>query len=376
MITVLYISNQGGGAPKSLFNMIQSLKDWVYPIVLFENDWEDYQRFTAAGIETIIVPYRMNMILDEPGSKTVKFKVHRWIDEYLKNKMLPWRVSRLLKNRKIDIVHTNTGALTIGNSVARTLNAKFVWHIREFQDIDFGGHPYCGWKKFYTLMEYADALIGISKAVGHHFHFDSHKNAYILWNAVCSKHDASLNPCKDKYVLYCSATICHAKGLHDLVSAFAGSNLPQNGYSLVCLGQMDESYRYVIVELTDRLGVKDKVSFKGPQKDIKPFFQKASVFVLPSLNEGLGRVVVEAMMYGCPVICRNAGGPTEYIQHGVNGYLFSTVEELSVLLNDVINIDNEEISKNAQTFAINNFSEEEYGPKILKIYNDVLSRKG
>lgn len=36
-INVLYISNQGGGAPKSLLNMIHLLEKYVNPIVLFEN---------------------------------------------------------------------------------------------------------------------------------------------------------------------------------------------------------------------------------------------------------------------------------------------------------------------------------------------------
>lgn len=139
-LNVLFISNQGGGAPKSLLNMIKSLRGRVNPIVLFENDWYDYQAFKKEGIECLIVPYRMNMVLDEPGYKTAKWKIHRFIDEWTKNHLAPYCIAKKLKGRNIDIVHTNTGAITIGLAVAKKLQAKHVWHLREFQDIDFG--PY------------------------------------------------------------------------------------------------------------------------------------------------------------------------------------------------------------------------------------------
>lgn len=102
------------------------------------------------------------------------------------------------------------------------------------------------------------------------------------------------------------------------------------------------------------------------------FFAKAKAFVLPSLNEGLGRVVVEAMMYGCPVIARKTGGPTEYIVHGENGYFFSSNVELSSLLNKTVVEDQLPLIKTAQRFAVDNFSEEVYGEKILKIYREIL----
>ena len=184
MLNVLYISNQGGGAPKSLLNMIKSLRGQVYPIVLFENDWYDYQAFVKEGIECLIVPYRMNMVLSDSSYKTVKWKIHRLMDEYSKNKLAAKRIKKQLKGREIDIVHTNTGAITIGVQVAKALGAKHVWHLREFQDIDFGGHPYCGWEKFYTLISQSAAVIAITHAVFNHFQLDEHRNAYVIYNAA------------------------------------------------------------------------------------------------------------------------------------------------------------------------------------------------
>lgn len=228
-ITVLFISNQGGGAPKSLLNMIKSLKEWVNPIVLFENNWYDYQLFVEEGIESIIVPFRMNMVLDKPEYKTIRWRLHRLIDEYCLNKRVARRVASILNGRNVDIVHTNTGAITIGNEVARILKAKSVWHLREFQDKDFGGNPYEGWKNFYGKLKDADAVIGITQAIGEHFHFKELRNANVIWNAVRSKADSVMNFDKENYILYCSSMIVPVKGLHDLVEAYAHSILPSGG---------------------------------------------------------------------------------------------------------------------------------------------------
>lgn len=231
MLNVLFITNQGGGAPKSLLNMIESLKEWVHPIVLFENAWYDYQLFVRKGIESVIVPFRMSMVLDKPEYKTIRWRMHRFIDEFYMNKRVAKRVAYILRGRKIDIVHTNTGAITIGNEVAKRLGAKSVWHLREFQDKDFGGKPYEGWKEFFRKLGEADAVIGITHAIGEHFHFDRLPNAHIVWDAVRSEKDSSIDSCKESYILYCSSMIVPAKGLHELIEAYAHSSLPFGGYT-------------------------------------------------------------------------------------------------------------------------------------------------
>lgn len=371
-LTVLYISNQGGGAPKSLLNMIKSLREWVYPIVLFENDWYDYQAFVNEGFECHIVPFRMGMVLDTPEYKKMKWRLHRYFDEYYLNKRVAARVAKLFSGRKIDIVHTNTGAITFGNDVAKALGAKSVWHLREFQDIDFGGHPYEGWTAFYRKLRDADTVIGITHAVGKHFHFESLRNAHVVWDAVRSGKDAVTVLDKDNYILYCSSKIVPAKGLHDMIEAFAHSYLPAKGINMKVIGIMDEDYSSQITRLINKYGLKDHIQFLGNQGNVKPYFEKALAFVLPSFNEGLGRVVIEAMFYGCPVIVRKEGGPTEYIEDEKNGYFFNNVDDLVNKMDVVCSKNQEDLIHRAQKFAIENFSEEVYGEKIMAVYKGMF----
>lgn len=71
-----------------------------------------------------------------------------------------------------------------------------------------------------------------------------------------------------------------------------------------------------------KLGVSSQIAFLGFQKNPYNYMKKASVFVLSSLQEGFGNVIIEAMACGTPVIATDCPvGPGEIINHGENGML-------------------------------------------------------
>ena len=69
------------------------------------------------------------------------------------------------------------------------------------------------------------------------------------------------------------------------------------------------------------LGIPDRVVFVGPVQDPRNFYRRLDLFVLPSLDEGFGLVLLEAMVTGVPVIGTRVGGVPEILTHGVNGWL-------------------------------------------------------
>src|SRR2546428_3358338 len=69
------------------------------------------------------------------------------------------------------------------------------------------------------------------------------------------------------------------------------------------------------------LGITDRVVFVGPVQDPRNFYRRLDLFVLPSLEEGFGLVLLEAMVTGVPVIGTRVGGVPEILAHGVNGWL-------------------------------------------------------
>jgi glycosyltransferase involved in cell wall biosynthesis len=88
------------------------------------------------------------------------------------------------------------------------------------------------------------------------------------------------------------------------------------------------------------MGVLGRVKFLGWRNDIHEILPVFDLFVLPSLNEGMGRVIVEAMASGKPVVASNVGGIPDLIKDKKNGLLVKPGDEealanaVLVLLND------------------------------------------
>ena len=71
----------------------------------------------------------------------------------------------------------------------------------------------------------------------------------------------------------------------------------------------------------ERLGLADVVRFTGPRSDIPEIMRSLTVLVVPSLNEGFGRVIIEANAVGTPVVGADTGGIPEVIEEGITGRL-------------------------------------------------------
>ncbi len=74
-----------------------------------------------------------------------------------------------------------------------------------------------------------------------------------------------------------------------------------------------------LVELADKLGVRNKIIFAGFKKDVRPYLKAMDVFVFPSIVEGLGTSLLEAMSMQKPVVVSKTGGMLDIVTHEENG---------------------------------------------------------
>jgi glycosyltransferase involved in cell wall biosynthesis len=102
-----------------------------------------------------------------------------------------------------------------------------------------------------------------------------------------------------------------------------------------------ESQKETITSLIQKYQLEDRIHFLGHLTNPLPYYTLFDVFVLPSGEpEPFGGVIMEAMSLGLPVIGSNAGGTTEQIADGQNGYLFENknpedlANKIELLLND------------------------------------------
>jgi len=115
-----------------------------------------------------------------------------------------------------------------------------------------------------------------------------------------------------KFILFVG-TLQPRKNIARLIEAF--SMLPESllsDYQLVIIGKKGWLYEEIL-SAPEKFNVTDKVVFLDYISDteLPNFYRKAEVFVLPSLYEGFGLPVLEAMRYGCPVLTSNVSSLPE-----------------------------------------------------------------
>ena len=93
-------------------------------------------------------------------------------------------------------------------------------------------------------------------------------------------------------------------------------------------------------EYVQELNIKDRVIFTGNRGDLPVLLKSFEILVHPADKEPFGRVIMEAMALGVPVVATNSGGPGEIMEEGVSGFLVEVgdkkniVEKVSLLLKD------------------------------------------
>lgn len=117
------------------------------------------------------------------------------------------------------------------------------------------------------------------------------------------------------------------KGVHHLLEAFGLLRQQEAGLRLTIVG--DGPLRGTLEAQAERLCITGSVTFAGarPPAEIPGFFQRAALFVMPSVvadsgdQEGLGLVAAEAMSCGCPVVAHDIPAVRDLVLHGQTGLL-------------------------------------------------------
>lgn len=376
MLNVLYISHESKsvlGSSRSLLNMIQSLNGKVNAIVVVPSKGAAYDFFYSHNINVIDINFPLDISNKHGFKKLLLFLPRLCRDLIAYNKAIK-NICNAISKYNIDIIHSNSSTIDIGYYVAKKSGKPHVWHIREFQNLDFNFNPAYGWSYLLNLIRESNATICITKAIQKHFHLENKDNSYQIFNAVLSKNDICYIPQKSKYFLVCG-NLSKAKGCELAIRAFSIFNKKNNNYRLKFVGGISNIYKKELQILARNCDVDKLIDFEGYQTDTKQYYIRASAFLMCSRNEAMGRVTIEAMFYGCPVIAYNSGGSKELVKNGIDGFLFSSEKGCANIMENIIydkNID--KIIYSAQQKAINSFSEENYGNKIYTIYKKVLSK--
>ncbi len=121
--------------------------------------------------------------------------------------------------------------------------------------------------------------------------------------------------------ILCIARLESEKGLDVLLQAFALLRVKRPEAALVIVG--DGSQRNNLERLARGLGIASSVLFAGAQADVRPYLERAGLYVQPSHFEGWGVAVIETAAAGVPIVMTDVGCAGEVIVDGVSGVVVS-----------------------------------------------------
>lgn len=367
-LNVLYINNDlaGYGASLSLINMYSSIHEFFNC------------KFVIAGsnIKNHLMKKTQVLRYGLPAIAVIGVSKFRHIITFLPrllrlifyNIFLTFALCKIIRKHKIDIVHTNTSVIICGFIAAKICRVKHVWHLREFIYQDHGCYPIIGFTFLRYLINKSDAVIPITDSIKEFYN----TNFVNIFNAVFSyKNILPSNDLKDNYILFCGS-LSKGKQPEKAIEAFArvSKEFPKLKLVIAGTGPLENNLK----ELSSKLGIANRVDFLGYVLNPYSLFNKAKTYLMTSKFEGMGRTTVEAMANDCVVIGYNSGGTKELIKHNETGFLYNNFEELvsnlRFVLKEPSNCKNIRLA--AKKWAFENCLEENYGNKILSIYNNLF----
>jgi len=174
--------------------------------------------------------------------------------------------------------------------------------------------------------------------------------------------------CAGKFLIGGIGELNTNKGMTYLLQALEQGNLKNTIYVHWGTGELEEGLK----EEIQKRGLKDQIFLLGFDVGAKKYLRGLDLFVLPSIKEGLGYVLLEAGQANLPVIASNTGGIPEIIKHQSTGLLV-TPKDISGWTQAICDIRShpeisKELASNLYTHVHENFSLESMVSKTKKVY--------
>jgi len=392
MRTILFIEcgrSGYGGSFHSLHLTIKNLDQKKYKFnVVFFNKTVFYEKLTRTGTEC----HYIDDVIFSEGRRWQKYILGKlngfllrylpilsvWC-EYIIHRNTISKIIMIARRKNINLIHLNNQmALNfMGVFVAKSLNIPCVSHIRTFNS--YGLNQY---KIAYTKIINLH-YIAISEKIKRHWvqkGLDS-RNIDVVYNVYQSSEDNDLQANDvssmseyDGYKIIFVGRLIECKGLPFLVKGFEQILNNNINAKLFLVGDGEEENK--LKEYISELNIKQYVVFFDYKTNPQAFIRKADLLVLPSSEEGFGRVLLEAMGVGTPVIGTRIGGIPEIIEHGINGLLVDhgDIETLKKSIIKILknNSLREKIIQGGYETINTKFRVETYQEKLENVYDTLL----
>jgi glycosyltransferase involved in cell wall biosynthesis len=360
-MNILYLTNHldTGGITSYVYTLAGGLKERGHRVYLASAAGERLQRFLELGLDYIPVPLRTKSEI----SPKILFSV--------------LKLKSIIREKKIDIIHANSRTTQVlAHFLSKICGIPYVATCHGFFKRRFSRLFFPCWGK---------KVIAISEPVKGHLinDFGLPPDDIVLIHsgidsgafAVCASQQERQKArqaygLKDACVIGIIARLSEEKGHIYLIEAMQIVLRSFADARLLIVGQ--GRTRQALIEKAAALGLKEKVFFVPEINEMGRALSLIDIFVLPSLKEGLGLSLMEAMAYGLPVIGTRVGGIKSLIQDNLNGLLVNPADSQD-LARAVIDLlrqpqKRQSLGNRAAAFIRENFSKEKMVLATEEVY--------
>lgn len=197
----------------------------------------------------------------------------------------------------------------------------------------------------------------------------------IIPNGVATDNFTPLDSTERERIIVYVGSFIERKGVRYLLTAMAEVLRSFPDYRLVLIGAGPQQNE--LEKLAAAYGISEKVVFTGflSQDKVRDWLQRAKIFVLPSLEEGLGVVLLEALACGTPIVASNIGGIVDVVTPDVGKLIppadaHALAEALFELLEKAPWT---EMSWRARRRAVEVYDWKRIGAQYIDVYRSVLA---
>ena len=239
-------------------------------------------------------------------------------------------------------------------------------------------------KLFYIMAKYSIGKSNIIRAVSSSteqqvLDIDSSKSVVRFPAWIDFKDFQNIEPkpfSKDKFNILFIGSVTDRKKPHMIIEAI--QRIDDKSYHLSIVGPApNEKYFKELKDLIDKSDLQNQVSLIGPvdRESVKDYYSTSNLMILPSISEGLARVIFESQVAMCPVLVTDAPGMSDIVIDGQTGYVFESnnLDSLSLKIEYIKNNYDEAslVAKNAKGFILSNYSEDNFKFSFKKLFDTV-----
>lgn len=378
-------SSEYGGAERAMIETMDALMGrGVECFVLLHGTGPLSRELNDRNIPFHVLPFGYWM-----GWETTSLRTR--MKGIIKSLAASFSAARRIRGWGCDVICTNTITICTGAVASAILRLPHVWYIQEFGYEDHGLVFYLGQRLSLKIMNaFSAAYVACSVSVADKYrqwltpskvkvsYYSMHSVRALMGPEEGRDSSIPVSPRAGCFRCAIVGKIIEGKNQEDAVRA--ARELVKTGVKIELLIVGGESqYRKYLDRLVHESGLTDFVKFVGYVQNPLRIMQDSDVILVCSRSEAFGRVTVEGMLAGKPVIGARSGGTSELIGDGFNGFLY-TPGNFAELADRIRYLhDNPEaaarLGRNGRNWASARFNRDRHGREILSLLSSLPDRK-